>query len=111
MPEWSFLVQGSGAEPYAVRFIAAGGQLTANCTCPAGGEGQACKHRLGILSGQPEGVVEGTSADVAEVRAAVAGTPLQRALEQLSEAEEMAAQAKARVSAAKKVVSRVMRGA
>ena len=58
--EITFLVQGSAAEPYEVRFVNRGnGNLSAYCNCIAGQNGLYCKHRFGILRGDQKGVVKG----------------------------------------------------
>lgn len=46
-----FLVQGSAAEPYRVSFWRVGDNVKSTCTCQAGKNGLACKHRLSLLDG------------------------------------------------------------
>jgi uncharacterized Zn finger protein len=48
MEEICFLVQGSAEEPYKVTFRKKGNNLSAYCTCPAGENGQYCKHRIEV---------------------------------------------------------------
>lgn len=106
----SFSIRGSAPEPYVVTFHLAPGTLAAFCTCPAGDQGQACKHRLRILAGDPAGIVDVDPEAVAAVRAAALGTPLAAALLGLAHAEAAAAAAKAALTAAKQQVSAAMRG-
>lgn len=106
----SFAVRGSAAEPYLVTFHLAQGTLAAFCTCPAGDQGQACKHRLSILAGDTSGIVDVDPEAVTAVRSAMVGTPLAAALLSLAQAEAEAAAAKADVTAAKKQVAAAMRG-
>lgn len=46
MNQIKFLVIGSSENPYEVNFIRRGNNLSAHCTCPAGENGQYCKHRF-----------------------------------------------------------------
>jgi hypothetical protein len=46
MEEARFLVQGSAPSPCKVVFVKEDKNLTATCTCPAGQNGQYCKHRF-----------------------------------------------------------------
>jgi uncharacterized Zn finger protein len=57
MEETYFIVQGSADEPYKVTFRRKGNNLSAYCTCPAGENGQYCKHRFRILAGCDDGIV------------------------------------------------------
>ena len=52
MERIDFLVQGSAFHPYEVKFLKRSEKnLSAYCTCPAGDNGQYCKHRFSILEG------------------------------------------------------------
>jgi len=84
----TFKVQGSAREPYAVSFMRHEDNLTAHCTCPAGGVGQYCKHRLNILKGLTQGIVSGNEAEVATVDEWLKGTDVELALQRLHEAEQ-----------------------
>lgn len=46
-----FFVQGSANDPYKVSFWRVGDDLKSSCTCQAGKNGLACKHRLNLLDG------------------------------------------------------------
>ncbi len=110
MQELRFLVQGSAAEPYVVVFVNRGdGNLSAHCTCPAGQNGQYCKHRFAILGGKTKGIVSGNEDDVAAVVDWLAGSDIESALEVLARAEEELAEAKQKASQAKKLLARAMR--
>lgn len=104
-----FLVQGSAKEPYEVRFVLSGDNLSAFCTCPAGKGGQYCKHRFQILEGDPEGVVSGNADEVSTVAGWLPGTDLAAAMALLVEAERRLEREKAAVSEAKKHVALAMR--
>jgi hypothetical protein len=107
--ELTFAIQGSAPDPYAVRFIRSGdGNLSASCTCPAGAMGQYCKHRLGILSGDPSGVVSGNAHEVPIIASWLSGSDVERTLRDLADSEAELEAAKKRVAAAKKAVARAM---
>jgi uncharacterized Zn finger protein len=106
--QFTFLVQGSSADPYEVTVFAKAKSITAFCTCHAGQMGQACKHRLAILSGVAASVVSENSDQVKAVAAFVHGTPLGKSLHDLAVAELTAEHAKATLAAAKKAVARAM---
>jgi hypothetical protein len=109
MQELKFLVKGSAADPYEVSFVIDGNNLSAFCTCLAGINGQYCKHRLGILSGETNGVVSDNVTDVSVVASWLPGTDIDEALKAVADAEENHAHDKTRLSAAKKNLARVMR--
>ena len=52
-----FLVQGSASEPYRVSFWRVGDNVKSSCTCQAGKNGLACKHRLSLLDGEVTNLV------------------------------------------------------
>ncbi len=106
---FEFLVQGSEAEPYRVAFRFEDRNCTATCTCRAGQVGQACKHRLGIIWGVVDGLVSDNADDLVAVRERLPDTDVWDRIERLRDAEEDLADAKARVSVAKKALARAMR--
>ncbi|WP_146002145.1 hypothetical protein [Cupriavidus pauculus] len=107
MQEFNFEIQGSAEAPYQVKFVARDGELYGTCTCAAGEQGQACKHRSAILDGDVTAVVSG--ADYAVTLAGLLpGTKLQTAIQAIAGAEEDLARAKKAVAAAKKQLGRVM---
>ena len=110
MPEVRFHVQGSAAEPYVVTFRDRGnGNLSAYCTCPAGQNGQYCKHRFAILAGETKGIVSGNEGEVSLVVEWLAGSDIEAALEDLADAQGEFDIAKKKVSRVKKLLAKAMR--
>ena len=103
-----FLVQGSAEEPYKVTFKKKNSNLSAYCTCPAGENGQYCKHRFRILDGCNEGIVSGNKEEVVIVKSWLAGTDVEAALLEVAEKERIFEKVKKDLSIAKKKLSRVM---
>jgi hypothetical protein len=102
MEKLQFSIQGSAKEPYRVTFQKNGLNLSAYCTCPAGDNGQYCKHRLNILGGITEGIVSGNETDVEIVASWLSGTDVETAMNAVMDAEEKYEAAKRELSAAKK---------
>ncbi|MFZ2949251.1 MAG: SWIM zinc finger family protein [Desulfuromonadaceae bacterium] len=109
MKELIFFVQGSAKEPYKVTFEKNGNNLSAYCTCPAGDNGQYCKHRFNILGRITNGVVSGNEPDVDVVASWLAGTDVEGALNELMNAEELFEIAKLKLSSAKKQLAKAFR--
>jgi uncharacterized Zn finger protein len=103
-----FSVQGSAAMPYEVTFTLDGNKLNAFCTCPAGGNGSACKHRLSIFAGRNTGVVSGNTDQIPNVVMWLRGSEIEKSLAELAAADAEFEQAKQRVSAVKKKLSMSM---
>lgn len=103
-----FLVQGSAQEPYEVTFRKAGNNLAAYCTCPAGENGQYCKHRFRILEGSTEAIVSENSVQVAIVVTWLPGTDLAAAMAAVVAAEREFERAKKAVTAAKRDLAAAM---
>jgi hypothetical protein len=111
MEELHFRVQGSGSEPYRVTFIRASDtELLAYCSCPAGENGQYCKHRLNLLQGLTNGIVSGNDSDVALVQSWLSGTTLEGSIARMRELEASVERLKRELSSTKKEVARAMRG-
>jgi len=108
MEEIYFLIQVSAAEPYKVTFRKRGNNLSAYCTCPAGENGQYCKHRFRILGGSVEGIVSGNSDDVMIVKSWLPGTDVEEALLEVAEKEILLEKAKKNLSTVKKKLARTM---
>lgn len=104
-----FLVKGSALEPYRVTFTKENDNLNAFCTCPAGENGQYCKHRFGILSGGTKFIESNNLEKVAVVQSWLPGSDLEEVLMELAESEHEYDHAKKRLSAAKKNVAKAMR--
>jgi len=109
MKRIEFLVKGSAPKAYHVTFTKYGDNLNAFCTCPAGENGQYCKHRFGILSGSDKAVVSENKEQVPIVQAWLAGSDLEEALMELAEAEDEHSHARKRLLQAKKNVAKAMR--
>ena len=109
MEEIHFAVQGSAQEPYKVTFRKKGNNLSAYCTCPAGENGQYCKHRLRILGGCDDKIVSDNKKDVVIVKAWLAGTDVEVALMAVLDAEKQCEKAKLELSAAKKRLAKAFR--
>lgn len=105
----TFYVQGSAPEPYRVTFSRSGQNLRAYCTCPAGENGQYCKHRFKLIAGSTDGVVSPNAHDVQRVGEMARGTDVAAALEKLLELDAMESEIRAKLSAAKKALARAMR--
>lgn len=104
-----FLVQGSTPEPYSVTFTKTKNNLNAFCTCPAGDNGQYCKHRFGILSGSTKSIVSENKDEVSIIQSWLPGSDVEEALKEMAEAEYESDLARKRLSFAKKKVVKAMR--
>jgi hypothetical protein len=104
-----FLVQGSSTEPYKVTFQKHGTNLSAFCTCPAGDNGQYCKHRFSILNGFNDGIVSDNKADVQIVASWLPGTDVDAAMNAVIDAEETYELAKRNLSDTKKRLAKAFR--
>ena len=109
MDQCEFLVQGSAPEPYKVTFCKEGANLYAYCTCPAGKNGQYCKHRFNIMAGSIKGIVSNNTDDVATVKSWLTGTDVEKAILQVTELENEVETLNRRLSAAKKTIAKAMR--
>lgn len=103
-----FLVQGSANEPYQVKFYKKNDNLTAICNCPAGKNGQYCKHRFLILSNDSKGIVSDNLSDVKIVASWLKGSDVEKAMEELVKLEEIEYLAKKETKLAKKKLAQTM---
>lgn len=101
-------VAGSEGRIYVITARRRGGEMTISCTCNAGENRMACKHRLALLAGDGGGLVKGSADDVAAIVAWLPGSALARQLQAVDEAEQAVAAARKRLSAAKKALGRIM---
>jgi hypothetical protein len=108
MEKLQFLVQGSAEKPYKVTFQRDSNNLSAYCSCPAGDNGQYCKHRVNILSGMIDGIVSNNEPDVKVVTSWLPGSDLEKALHVFKRAEEQFEMAKQELSSAKKRLARAL---
>lgn len=104
-----FLVQGSAAEPYRVTFQRNENKISAYCSCPAGINGQYCKHRISILKGKSEGIVSDNMSDASVVSSWLPGSNVAKAMSSLEDAEYDLELAKQSASDAKKALAASMR--
>jgi SWIM zinc finger len=110
MDEIGFDVQGSAPEPYRVTFVRKSQtNLAAYCTCPAGINGQYCKHRFAILDGVEAGVVSPNVDAVKTVQSWLSGTDVEKALGRVREIEKEADRIKKELSLAKHELAKAMR--
>jgi hypothetical protein len=108
MDRMVFMVQGSEIEPYRVTLEKADGNLNAYCTCAAGSNGQSCKHRFRILSGNPEGLIDSDLGDLGLAVDWVIGTDVETALRGLIAAEDNFEAAKKELAKAKKMLAQAL---
>jgi uncharacterized Zn finger protein len=104
-----FLVKGSAPGPYQVTFTKTENNLNAFCTCPAGENGQYCKHRFDILSGSTNALVSENQNEVEIIRAWLPGSFIEETLKEMAQAEHESNLAGKRLSLAKKKVAKAMR--
>lgn len=105
-----FEVQGSDIDPYQVTFVRRSEEnLSAYCTCPAGDNGQYCKHRFRILDGSTKNIVSGNEEEVATVTAWLPGTDVERAIQEMHRLESEHDRIKKELSDAKKRVAAALR--
>ena len=109
MKELVFSVQGSAKEPYKVTFQKNGDNLSAYCTCPAGNNGQFCKHRFNILGNFTVGIVSGNEHEVDTIASWLSGTDVEDALTELINSEEQFEIAKSKLASAKKRLANLFR--
>ena len=103
-----FLVQGSASEPYQVKFYKENDNLTAICNCPAGKNGQYCKHRFLILSNDSKGIVSDNLSDVKKVASWLKGSDVEKAMDELVKREEIEYLAKKETKLARKRLAQTM---
>lgn len=105
-----FLVQGSQIEPYRVTFEKVSDtNLNAYCTCPAGDNGQYCKHRFGLMNGEVKALVSGNGHELPTLAAMLAGSDIETAYQRVIDAERIADAAKKQLAKAKKDLAGAMR--
>lgn len=105
-----FEVQGSAPNPYEVVFIKRSPtNLSAFCSCPAGANGQYCKHRFAILDGITKGITSSNVDDVRIVQSWASGTDVEKALLIMRDLERQEAKIKIELSGAKKDLAKAMR--
>ena len=109
MDELRFSIHGSSDEPYTVRFERpASGNLNAYCTCPAGKNGQYCKHRVNLLNGEIKGIVSGNEDDLPKLAEMIKGSDVETTYNRVIDLEAQAARIKKQISDAKKDLAAAM---
>jgi uncharacterized Zn finger protein len=103
-----FYVQGSAPEPYFVQINKDGNNLGASCDCPAGQNGQYCKHRVNLLKGLRDGVVGGDLDQISALPSIIKGTDVELAMQELVAALDEEERAKKRTSSKKKAFAKAM---
>lgn len=110
MDQLVFSVLGSKGDEYVVTFRRAHGRLRATCTCPAGENGQHCKHRIALMSGEYDQVISKNVTDVARIKELVNGTILEQAYQAFVVAERVFRDAERQFDGAKKNLAKAMYG-
>jgi len=109
----NFVVQSkSSGNEYTVQVFATEDGPVITCDCPAGENGQYCKHRLALISGDESEVVEVVEADapVGEIAKLFAGSRLEAAISAMYKQEAVVKKAQADLRAIKKTVANAMLG-
>lgn len=75
-----FIVQGSAAESYRVSFWRVGDNVKSSCTCQAGKNGLACKHRLNLLDGDVTNLVSSSPDSFQKLQRLLEGSDVGAAL-------------------------------
>jgi hypothetical protein len=79
------------------------------CTCPAGQNGQFCKHRFGLIKGEEHELVR-SSHPVFDLQNMVSGRRLEVAINEMVKQERIFQQAQSRLRSVKKSVARIILG-
>ena len=109
MKELVFEIQGSEIDPYTVRIVERDkGNVSAYCSCQAGQNGLHCKHRLGLLSGNPVGLVGNRNIDVETVLSWVRGSDIETIIVQLQESEKQMENLKTQIAKLKRSFAKAM---
>ncbi|SMX42437.1 hypothetical protein [Maliponia aquimaris] len=98
----------SGSE-YNVRVYSTEDGPVITCDCSAGENGQYCKHRFALISGDESEVVE-AGAPVSEIVKLVAGSRIEAAINAMHKQDAVVKKAQAELKAIKKTVANVMLG-
>lgn len=97
----------SSGEIYQVEVVEQGRTAIITCTCPAAENGQSCWHRLAIITGSGEGVVDGANNLTAAAKAFV-GSKAAECIAELTALERQKADITRRISATKKLLANAM---
>lgn len=109
MNDITILAKSSSQNPHKVYFGMGKGRLVIACDCQAGIHRQLCKHKIALAAGDDTTLHDpGQKADLARVHELIRKTKLVDLLTDINEAIKIEAQAKERVSKAKKVIGNAM---
>lgn len=86
-PFLGFVIKGAGSEDFRVTVRRRGDYVTVKCTCPAGGPLKTCRHRIDLLNGILDNVIEESSADLAQLKLVIKGTELESAVAAVAAAD------------------------
>ena len=75
-----FLIQGSASEPYKVTFWRVGNNVQSSCTCQAGRNRLACKHRLNLLDGEVTSLVSSSADGISRLKQMIEGSDVGESL-------------------------------
>jgi hypothetical protein len=108
MRELIFLVQANNDEPhYTVTIRKEKRNVTALCTCPQGGAGVLCKHRLSLLSGKAKMVLGDNADEVKQITSWIAWTDVGNALNKIAHIQKDLKKAEKGVEEANAAVEKV----
>lgn len=99
----------SSGNEYTVQVFPTSDGPVITCDCPAGENGQYCKHRFSLISGDESEVVK-SDAPVTEIAALVRGSRLEEAIAAMHRQETVVKKAQADLRAIKKTVAKAMLG-
>jgi len=103
-----FLVQGSASKPYEVTFEKAEDNVRSFCSCPAGENGQSCKHRKNIIAGNQKGIVSNNAAESVTVSLWYKNSPAEDTMKEIEEKERQIETLTKEVQALRKKLSKVL---
>lgn len=105
-----FLVKSkSSGKEYSVEVAETKDGPVITCDCPAGENGQYCKHRFALIAGDDREVIE-ADAPVSEIAKLLAGSRLEAALAAMQRQDAIVKKAQAGLRAIKKSVANAMLG-
>lgn len=109
--DFAFIVRSaSSATVYRLEATRTSRGVRFTCTCPAGEKAQHCKHRIGILLGDPHTCVDVDPGDLSAFHDMAAGTALAEAVDAYTVADTAKAEADREFVRAKKALTRALMG-
>lgn len=107
-----FIIRSSSSDSlYKVTVKGRGARFFISCTCDAGQNGTACKHRLRLLSGLSTDVVDPVRGDIDQIKDRLIGSDIGQRLYDVQKAEEALSIAKRKLAQAKKNLGVALFGA